>query len=421
MVKKTTSSITRLNLAKNEVLDYQYIRALSYQAYGGASTGEVLRVADEIKRCGATRESWVTTWIEQGRYLCNLAEESLALERKATARAQYLRAFNYLRAAEFYFWRNQPAEHRALYDESTSCFDRASQLFDHPCEKIAVPYENGVAMPGYLLKPDASGFARPTIIICGGGDSFGEETYFNAGVPEALARGLNVVLFHGPGQRGLLHRHPDQVFRHDYEVPIGAIIDYLEKRSDVDVSQIALYGYSLGGYFAPRAAAFEPRIRAVIPNAPMMSFHDFIVGGIVGVLPGYLAPFGQWLADHASAGIWNQVGNRLKRDWVYEATLELYMLWTNGVTTFAEYVEATRAYTLEGLVERIQCPVLCLSAEGEGPEPIKQARQFYECLKSPKTYYSLTLRDGADSHVGMNNITHTAGVVYDWVTQVFSH
>jgi WD40 repeat protein len=57
------------------------------------------------------------------------------------------------------------------------------------------------------------------------------------------------------------------------------------------------------------------------PNAPMMNFHDFIVGGIVGVLPGYLKPFGQWLADHASAGVWNQVGNRLKRDWVYEATL----------------------------------------------------------------------------------------------------
>jgi hypothetical protein len=63
---------------------------------------------------------------------------------------------------------------------------------------------------------------------------------FNAGVPEALVRGLNVVLFHGPGQRGLLHHYPNQIFRPDYEVPIGAIIDYLETRSDVDTHRIAL-------------------------------------------------------------------------------------------------------------------------------------------------------------------------------------
>jgi dipeptidyl aminopeptidase/acylaminoacyl peptidase len=420
MVEKTTSSITRLNLAKNEVLDYQYIRALSYQAYGGASTGEVLHVVRQIKQRGETRLSWVNTWTEQGRYLCQLADESLKQGRKVTARAQYLRAFNYLRAAEFYFWRDQPIAHRELYDESVKCFDSASQLFDNPCEKIAIPYEDGVVMPGYLFKPDASLSARPTVIICGGGDSFGEETYFNAGVPEALVRGLNVVLFHGPGQRGLLHHYPNQIFRPDYEVPIGAIIDYLETRSDVDTHRIALYGYSLGGYFAPRVAAFEPRIGAVIPNAPMMSFHDFIVGGIVGVLPSYLKLFGQYLVDHASARLWNQVGNRLKRDWVYEATLELYMLWTNGVTTFSEYLETTKAYTLEGLVERIQCPVLCLSAEGEGPEPIKQALLFYDQVKSPKTFYNLTLLDGADSHVGMNNITHTSSLVYDWIKQTFS-
>nr|BBH86442.1 hypothetical protein KTC_11930 [Thermosporothrix sp. COM3] len=117
---------------------------------------------------------------------------------------------------------------------------------------------------------------RATVIVSGGGDGHGEEVYFLGGVPEALTRGLNVLLFHGPGQRGLLHRHPEQIMRADAEVPFGAVIEYALSRSDVDHKRLAIYGMSFGGYLTPRAAAHDSRIKALIANAPIRNFYDLL-------------------------------------------------------------------------------------------------------------------------------------------------
>lgn len=157
-----------------------------------------------------------------------------------------LRAYNYLRVAEFYFDRKNPVEHQALYFEGVSCFDRATRLFDLPVEGVEIPYEGGVSMPGYFFKRAPDDEPRPTVIVCGG-DGHGEETYFVARVAEALARGMNAVVFRGPGQRGLLHRHPNLAIRPDYEVPVGRVVDWALARRDVDGERLALYGLSFGG------------------------------------------------------------------------------------------------------------------------------------------------------------------------------
>jgi hypothetical protein len=96
------------------------------------------------------------------------------------------------------------------------------------------------------------------------------------------------------------------------------------------------------------------------------------------------------------------------------------MLWNNGVRTFPEFVEKTRTYTLEGLEHKITCPTLVLSAEGEGPEAVAQAEQFYKRLHCPRRFYRLSITDGADSHCGLNNIAFTSALVYDWVIEVFA-
>ncbi len=80
------SGALRLHLAQSEILDYQYSRALSDQLYGGASTGEVVRVAGLMKERGGTRVDWVTVWTEQGRLSHSLGEEALAQGHLETAR-----------------------------------------------------------------------------------------------------------------------------------------------------------------------------------------------------------------------------------------------------------------------------------------------------------------------------------------------
>jgi len=394
------------------------MRTMSYQVYGGASTGEVLRVVGELDKRGNTRENWITLWTEQGKHCEKLADEAMRKGQTTTARNAYLRAYNYLRAAEYYYASAEVKEHLDFYLQGVACFDNAASLFDFPVDKIEIPYKDGVTLPGYFVSPANDGRERPTVIICGGGDSYGEESYFTAGVPEALARGLNVVLFHGPGQRGVWLRHPDQVFQPDYEKPITAVVDYAVKRKEVDAERVALYGYSLGGYFTPRAAAFEPRIRALVANAPIYNFHDFILGGVVGFLPRYAKKIAQHVIEGMPEAMWAELEKQIaKKGWELEAEMKVLMP-RFGARNLYEEMQSFKDYTLHGLELRITCPTLCVSAVGEGEEPVEQAHAFYNAITCPKEFYSLTVEDGADNHCGLNNIVHTSSVVYDWIRQV---
>jgi 2,6-dihydroxypseudooxynicotine hydrolase len=86
-----------------------------------------------------------------------------------------------------------------------------------------------------------------------------------------LRRGMAVLAIDGPGQGEMEFDYP---MRHDFEVPVRYAIDYLESRPDVDASRVGMMGVSLGGYYAPRAAAFERRLKAVIANAGGYDFES---------------------------------------------------------------------------------------------------------------------------------------------------
>lgn len=402
----------RPHFFENETLDFQCVRALSYQLYGGASTGECLRVMQLFKDRGSSRDAWVKSWREQGELSQHLGEQTLAQGHQISARSFFLRAYNYLRAAEFFFDRTRygAQAHRDLYQQSVASFDAALPLFDLPVEKIAIPFLPGIAMPGYFFKAAVGSQQLPTIIISGGGDSFGEESYFTGGVPEALARGLNVLVFHGPGQRGLLHEHPEQVHRPDSEVQIGKVIDYVLARSDVDAKRLGLYGYSFGGYLTPRAAAFDHRIKALAANALIRDVHEGLVGLVNSMLPPALR--GQDVGPI--------IEQAMQKDWVLAAMVEQTMFWDTGTSTVDAMLDFMRPFTLVGLEKQITCPTLCTSGTGEGAMAVSQARQVFDALICPKTFIALTEELGADEHVGMNNITYTAGTIFDWFLTVFA-
>jgi 2,6-dihydroxypseudooxynicotine hydrolase len=147
-------------------------------------------------------------------------------------------------------------------------YRRALPYFEFPGERVAIPYEQGGTMYGILRKPWH--IPRPPVVILVPGlDSVKEELH-NYG-DDFLRRGMAVLAIDGPGQGEMEFQYP---LRHDFEVPVRSAVDYLEGRSDVDVSRVGLMGVSLGGYFAPRAAAFEPRLKAVIANAGAYNFAE---------------------------------------------------------------------------------------------------------------------------------------------------
>ena len=124
-----------------------------------------------------------------------------------------------------------------------------------PGERVEIPYQ-GKTLAGILRKPH--GVERPPVVVMAVGlDSTKEET--DAYEAPFLARGMATLVFEGPGQGEAQY---DFAIRGDYEVPAEAVLDYIETRRDLDAARIGLWGVSLGGYYAPRAAAFDKRIKA---------------------------------------------------------------------------------------------------------------------------------------------------------------
>lgn len=418
---KSVLAAGRLHLADSEMLDFQYMRTLAYEPYGAASVGEVFYVASQVARRGGTRDDYIAAWTQQSDRVATYAAAALSQGRRLAARTYYLRAYNYLRAAEFDFHREFPEEHAKQYAQCVAYFDQAAALLDHPVEKVQIPYLPGIAMPGYVFKPTPDDQPRPTVIISGGGDGYGEELYLMAGVPDALARGFNVIVFHGPGQRGLLIVHPDQVIRPDAEVHLGKVIDYALSRPDVDGDRLALYGLSFGGYMVIRAAAHDKRIKALIPSSPIREFHPLLLGALTEAFPDGMQGFAGRMAGLIPDRVLNGFARRIqKSDWAMDALIDNYMLWNNGVRDFAAFVEHAKLYTNVGFEQQIACPTLCLYAQGEGGPAQRQAREFHDLLRVPKRFVTLSVEDGADNHVGLNNIAHTSAIVYDWVNEVLA-
>src|SRR4051812_50146825 len=89
-----------------------------------------------------------------------------------------------------------------------------------------------------------------------------EMTFFSGG-RGSPRRGTNTLCLDGPGM-GEMRRMRDMPSRYDYEVPGTAALEYLLKRPEVDGKRVAIMGYSFGGYYSSRIAAFGKRYAACI-------------------------------------------------------------------------------------------------------------------------------------------------------------
>src|SRR5271154_1762412 len=138
---------------------------------------------------------------------------------------------------------------------------------------------------------------RPLLILHSGFDGSAEEVH-GEGARAGVERGWNVLTFDGPGQYGPIHRER-LPFRPDWEKVVTPVVDFALTLSGIDPERIALMGVSLGGELAPRAAAFEKRLAALIANDGL---YDFAAPVLARVPPDQRADFEQMLkADQAPA------------------------------------------------------------------------------------------------------------------------
>ncbi len=211
-------------------------------------------------------DQWYGAWMALGRKHEDLAREAETQGRAVTAGDAYYRAAIAYHFAVF-CWVDDIDEYTAGHRKRVECYGKALGTLDPPGERVEFPLE-GITLPAYLRKP--RGVSRPPVVLfLSGLDSAKEEhatfeSFF-------LRRGIATLTLDGPGQGETWYRMKMRV---DFEVTATAAIDWLLGRADVDGARVGICGVSLGGYLAPRCAAFEPRLRAVASCGGLHSLED---------------------------------------------------------------------------------------------------------------------------------------------------
>ena len=230
--------------------------AISHWAPRFVANGVPLSDFEQVTAGCERWEDWCAAWSARAAQHEELGVQALAQGYKMSAGAHFTRAAVCYHFGKFLFV-NDLAQMKAAHVKAVECRNRALPLIAPPGERVAVAYE-GKFLYGNLRKP--AGVARPPVVVmCMGLDSAKEEMddYEN----RFLSRGLATFAFDGPGQG---EGEYDFALCPEYEKPVKAVIDCLERRVDIDSSAIGIWGVSLGGYFAPRATCFEKRIKACV-------------------------------------------------------------------------------------------------------------------------------------------------------------
>src|ERR1700712_1289053 len=252
----------------DEAFDGQLQRSVGKADSGMANVGECLAIAGQIT--AGDRDSWYRAWSSFGLRLVEQADTALAAGHRVSARSGYLRAAEYLRQAFFFHRDDLDGEQlRSAYCASVVAFRKAVPLFDHRAQVLTG------GLSGYLFSPAGARGRLPTLLHVNGYDGTAEELYASA--YPALQRGYAFAAVDGPGQGGMLYvqRIP---MRPDWENVVPNMLDALSAYPEVDPSRVVLVGRSFGGLIAPRGAAGEDRLAALIVDPGQYDMGTVVVG-----------------------------------------------------------------------------------------------------------------------------------------------
>ncbi len=372
--------------------NYVWNMAVNLALAMGGSIGDIDDVSRELRpltrnRDDASAEKFFTAWTGLGAKLKRLAAADESRGRFLSAGAKYRRAFIYYIQAER-MQRPDFAPRQHAYREALNCFALFLTHTKQNCRRVEVPYLN-TALPALFVGAQGDNGAAPCMVHFDGLDVT-KEIIFLLGVPDALAeRGIATLIVDNPGVgeslrlKGL-HNGPDA------EAPAKAAVDFLQSTPGIDRERIGIMALSLGGYHAPRAAAFEPRFKCCVA----------------------------WGANYD----WGETQRRR-----YEAKEQRlpvphywdHVAWVFGKSSVEEVIEVSAKLSLKGILHQIKCPILVVHGENDRQIPLSQAKQLVaDCISSPKAeLYVHTLADGGAEHCGIDNVALTREVMTDWIAE----
>jgi alpha-beta hydrolase superfamily lysophospholipase len=365
--------------------------ALNAAPWGGAEIGEVHRVGLALKDRLGDDQAWFTEWAAMAQSLEERGRALLAQGRKLSAAAYLMRAANYAHVGERFL---QPKTKAGLdaYRSAVQCFADAARLIDRPrIESVEVPYE-GKSLPAILVHaaPErVKGSRAPAMVFFDGFDVTKEIQYFK-GIPDLAARGIACLIVDGPGN-GESIRFRNLPLHHETERYGRAAYEYLAERRDIDPARIGVMALSLGGYYAPRAAAFEPRFACCIAWGAIWDYH----------------------------ATWRERLERIARNESLALSVPWeHLLWTFGVSTKEEALKRLEGFRLDGVAQRIKCPFLLVHGEGDAQIPLALAQRCYEAVGSAtKELKIFTRAEGGYHHCQSDNLSIGTAYMWDWAAE----
>jgi dienelactone hydrolase len=357
----------------------------------GARIGEIEAMCAPLQEAAkapdaAGTQAFRETWSQMADKLCDLAAEDEAAGRLLSAGEKYNRAATYLLTCERLQAHGAPGR-MALYQRFLEVFARGLQLSQENCERVTIAYEGKELSALYVRAEGVQGPA-PTLVQVNGLDSTKEMKY-RVGLPAWLAkRGVSSLIVDQPGTGEALRLH-GLTARFDSEHWASRVVDWLETRPEVDAKRIGMEGVSLGGYYSPRAVAFEPRFACGVA----------------------------WGANHD----WRDVQKRrLQR----EGNLPVphywaHVCWVWGAKDIDDFMRIAEDVHLDGVLDRIRVPFLVTHGEKDSQIPLQWAHRTYEQLvNSPKRELKVfTEREGGCQHSSFDNSINAGHYIADWVAQ----
>jgi dipeptidyl aminopeptidase/acylaminoacyl peptidase len=374
---------------------YTYNLAAVATLNSGGLIDEVDRACRPIREAAANGEDagtpeFLRAWTALTDQLVGQAESAEKAGHTRTAGQLYFRATNYLSQAERMLAHSDP-NRIPTYKRLLHLTQKAFDLHSPRVSRVNIPYES-TTLPAYFSQAPATDTGpAPVVVLVNGLDSTKEHQYTSNHWAELAARGISCLMLDQPGTGETL-RLQDIPARIDSEAWGAAAVDYLQTREDVDPSRIGIVGWSLGGYYAPRAAAFEKRFALVVA----------------------------WGANHN----WGAVQRRrLEREG--ERPVPHYwehVLWVWGHTDLDQFIEFADDVHLDGVVDKITVSFLIAHGAKDRQIPLEYAHRCYDqAVNSPKRELRVfTPEEGATEHIGLDHLPYVSTVIADWVADTFT-
>ena len=351
-------------------------RIIAMTNFGGADFGEIHRAVKGLKT--GDYEGWHNRWRNMAEYVEGLARDAETSNHTVTARKSYLRAYTYYRMAQLWSQDSMNSLTLQMFDKMQECYSKWASLSTPKVERVEIPFE-GYTMLGWLLHPTSKKAEKSPVMIYAGPESMDCGVVTFTGPLEARERGLASLIVDGPGQ-GTTLRYKKVYGRPDYEKPFGAMVDYLEKRNDIDATRVGVFGSDMGGYCAVRAAAFDKRVKAL--------------GNITACYDVYKDLYLYEKENHKQA-------------------LEAYL----GTSDPDEVKTKLAEYNLSGIAEKVTCPLFMMHAEETAVYPVEPAYRVYREVKGQRELHIINA-----GHTIMDRRMEAISVAMDWIAdRLFSN